>query len=392
MMDIVGPPRAVIIVERDHLLLDGLKSALPPIYVVRAVSEIDQIRDLDTSEIAVLILGPSQSDVTTMGRFGELTKLRPGLGGLLIVDGSSTSMLRLALRAGFSDAIDLRNVESDLVDAVDELWSRLERRLNEASVVKVGSAAKAPVTTVFSPKGGVGKSVVAVNTAVALARRSISTKPVAVVDLDLQFGDVALMLRIQPVNTIVDAAAAGDQLDEVLMSSLMVRHEASKLLVLAGPTTPLAADQIDAKDLLRVLDVLRGMCSHVVIDTAPHLSEIVLQAVSESDDVAFVVSMDVPSVKNARLGLQAFELLQLPLDKVVLVLNRADSKVHLGVKEVERALQMKVAVSLPSEALVPQSVNEGLPAVLASPRSRFAGRIDALVDILVKREEARHES
>ncbi len=392
MMDIAGRSRPVLIVERDTLLLDGLRSALPSIYAVQAATDIEFIRNLDADELGILVLGPTQGDAATMRRVEDLTKTHPRLGVLLVVNGPSTSVLRMALRAGISDAVDLRNVESDLVDAVDEVWSRLERRRAIATATPVGTAPRAQVTTVFSPKGGVGKSVVAVNLAVAFARRSKSTKPVAVVDLDLQFGDVAVMLRLQPVHTILDAAAAGDQLDAVLMSSLLARHEASGVLVLAGPTTPLAAEQIDAKDLLRILAVLREMCSHVVIDTPPHLSEIVLQSVSESDDVAFVVSMDVPSVKNARLGLQTFELLQLPLDKVVLVLNRADSKVHLAAKEVERSLQMKVEVSLPSEALVPQSVNEGTPAVLTSARSRFAGRIDDLAGLLERRGAARHGS
>ena len=392
MMDVSGPRRSVIVLERDSMLLDGLTAALAGNYAVRAVTGIEHVRNLATDDIAVMILGPTQGDAVTMEQVGQLTKAHPGLGVLLVVDETSTSALRLALRAGISDAVDLRSVEEELVDAVGGLWSRLERKQELASAGTHGPLPLARVTTVFSPKGGVGKSVVAVNLAVAFARKSKSPRPVAILDLDLQFGDVAVMLRLQPVHTILEAAAAGDQLDQVLLSSLLVRHDASNVLVLAAPTTPTDSEQIDAKDMLRILGILREMCSHVVIDTPPHLSELVLQAVAQSNSVAFVVGMDVPAVKNARLGLQAFELLRLPLDNVVLVLNRADSKVRLTAAEIERSLGMKVAVKLPSEALVPQSVNEGVPALIASPRSRFAGQIEALAEMLMPGAEATHGS
>ncbi len=114
------------------------------------------------------------------------------------------------------------------------------------------------------------------------------------------------------------------------------------------------------------------MFEFVVIDSPPHLSEVVLQAVAESDTIGFIVALDVPSVKNARLGLQAFGLLQLPMERVLLILNRADSKVHLAVSDLERALEMKVELALPSEAAVPQSVNQGVPVMLEYPKSRFA--------------------
>ena len=379
--------RPVMILDHDPELVDTVASLLERTYDVRGIPSAEPLSGLAPGDMAIVILGPTHNDRATIERVGDVTRARPGLGALMLVDGASPELLRLALRGGFHDAIEVESVSSDLLDAVDALWSRLELSAVSSNGAHGGAVELAKVTTVFSPKGGVGKSVIAINLAVALSRDA--AKPVAILDLDLQFGDVAVMLRLQPVHTIVEAAAAGDQLDEVLMASLVARHDPSGVLVLAAPTTPSAADQIRPKDMLNILGVLRSMCSHVVIDTPPHLSEVVLQAVSESDDVAFVVGMDVPSVKNARLGLQAFELVQLPVDKVVLILNRADSKVHLAVRDVERSLQMKVDITLPSESLVPESVNEGVPALLRSPRSRFAGKIEALAKLIGERTSAR---
>jgi pilus assembly protein CpaE len=127
------------------------------------------------------------------------------------------------------------------------------------------------------------------------------------------------------------------------------------------------------------------MADYVVVDTTPILDDRVLQVLSESDDIVYVVGMDIPSVKNARLGLQALEAVQVPLQRVLLVLNRADSRVHLSARDVERSLRMKVDAALPSDALVPQSVNRGAPAVLEFERSRFAARMREIADLVVSR-------
>ena len=178
-----------------------------PAYDVQGVERVEQLRNLDSDDAAVLILGPSETDPATIYRVGVLTRSRPGLGALIVVSEGVGVVLRTALRAGIDDAVELQNVEAELLDAVDALWRRIERELAAASAAARGAVPTAKVTTVFSPKGGVGKSVVGVNLAAAFARKDRS--PVAILDLDLQFGDVAVMFRLQPAHTIVEAAAAG---------------------------------------------------------------------------------------------------------------------------------------------------------------------------------------
>ncbi len=280
---------------------------------------------------------------------------------------------------------ELPNAVCDRVDRMDEDLITARAAAQDGRTLHGRRPARAAVTSVFSPKGGVGKSVLAVNLAAALAQSC--GQPVAILDLDLQFGDVSVMMRLQPAHTLSDAISAGDLLDETLLRSFLVRHDKSGVYVLGAPTSPSDADQVEPATILRVLELMREMFAHVIIDTPPHLSEVVLQAVAESDLVAFLVAMDVPSVKNARLGLQAFELLRLPMDKVLLVLNRADSKVHLAPHDVERALELRVHLSLPSDPVVPQSVNQGVPVQIAYPRSRFAGQVAQLAEIVMSRAE-----
>jgi pilus assembly protein CpaE len=379
----------VLVVEADPLVLKSLVEALPARLALHTFSSLDQA---DGTQLApdlglAIVLGPSQATATTLLRLGDLLRATPSAGAVLVLAEPSTELVRLALRAGAADAVDIRETGAELAPAVDRLLARLddELRRRRAAPAAAGAAPrKGHVTSVFSPKGGVGKSVVAVNLAASLGKTT--GQPVVVMDLDLQFGDIAVMLRLQPVHTFTDAVSAGDLLDHDLLRSFLVRHDKSGVYVLAAPTSPSEADQVGPGPMLRVLELLQDMFAHVVVDTPPHLSEVVLQAVALSDTICFVVGMDVPSVKNASLGLQAFELLQLPLDKVLLVLNRADSRVHIDERDIESALEIGIDLTFPSEVAVPQSVNQGNPVVLEYPRSRFSAQIEQLAGLVLARD------
>jgi pilus assembly protein CpaE len=238
------------------------------------------------------------------------------------------------------------------------------------------------VITVFSPKGGAGKSVIAENLAVSLARRS--DKPVVLVDADLQFGDVSVMLKLAPQHTVVDAVGSIDRLDPTLLKDLLVRHDQSGVFVLPAPLEPSLADQIGADDMVRIVEMLRTFASHVVIDTPAHFNDVVLGLIEVSDDVMLVAGMDIPNIKNVKIGMQTLRLLNTPTSKLRLILNRANSKVRLDVGEVEKTLQVKAESLIPSDVVVPQSINKGVPVVLDAPRSGVSRAIEQLADLFVK--------
>jgi pilus assembly protein CpaE len=381
---------SVLLVEEDRGLLERLSRAVRETMHTQAFPDLDALNGavIPAGTPALIVLGPSQANEEALDRVGSLIKATPGSGAILVVDHASLAQARIAVRSGVDDLIELSEAGTELAVALGELAYRLAQDLAAPPAKHAAGRSgrrKAFVTSIFSPKGGVGKSVTAVNLAAALARGS--GEPVAVLDLDLQFGDVAVMLRLQPLHTFSDAVSAGDLLDETLLRSFLARHDKSGVYVLASPTSPSEADHMDPAAMLRVLDLLRDMFGYVVIDTPPHLSEVVLQAVVESDLIGFIVEMDVPSVKNARLGLQAFELLQLPLSKVLLLLNRANSKVHLAAHDIERVLEMKIDIALPSDAVVPQSVNQGIPVLLEHPRSQFSAQIAQLAELVLTRAD-----
>jgi MinD-like ATPase involved in chromosome partitioning or flagellar assembly len=237
------------------------------------------------------------------------------------------------------------------------------------------------VITVMAGKGGSGKTVAATNLAMAL-NGVLGEDRVVVLDADLQFGDVALLLQLDPARTIVDAAEVIDDLTEPRLDGLLLRH-ASGLRVLSAPPVPSSSEQVPPKTVVRLMEMLQGMYEYVIVDTAPIFDDALMTVLDHSDEVVLVVDMDLPSVKNAKIALDTLQKSGYPMGRIHLLVNRVNSKARLDLVELERALGMEVAASVPSDRLVPQSVNEGVPAVAMSPRSKVAKAFEALADLFL---------
>src|SRR6478735_756538 len=219
------------------------------------------------------------------------------------------------------------------------------------------------VITVFSPKGGVGKTTMAVNLGMALGQAGAD---VCVVDLDLAFGDVAITMQLIPEHTIAEAADSEEHLDFAMLQTLLTRHPTS-VMILAAPTHPEGRDRIAATLVRRVIQTLRRNFDFVVIDTPPGFDDQVLGAFDESDECIIVATLDVPTIKNTKVAIETLDLLNLVPGNRHLVLNRADEEVGLNQGNVEDILGIKVAVALPSSPAVASATNHGQPIVLSKP-------------------------
>ena len=380
-----GLGAAVAVVDTDQAVRSRLAMQLGDFAV--PVASIDLLRERLTGIPLVAVLGPSCASPDGLAAAEKLIGDRPEIGAILIAPELSTDLFRQALRAGIRDVLPAPVDTSQLSDAVRRVVETLATaRPTTSAFGEVGSEL-AHVITVFSTKGGAGKSVIAANLAVVLAKRS--EKPVVLVDADLQFGDVAVMLKLAPQHTIVDAVGSIDRLDPSLLQNLLVRHEPSGVYVLPAPLEPAFADQIGADEMVRIVEMLRTFSSYVVVDTPAYFNDVVLGLIEVSDDVLLVAGMDIPNIKNVKIGLQTLRLLNTPMSKLRLVLNRANSKVKLDVGEVERTLQVKADSLIPSDVVVPQSVNKGTPVVLDAPKSGVARAIEQLADLFVKDSKGR---
>jgi pilus assembly protein CpaE len=204
---------------------------------------------------------------------------------------------------------------------------------------------------------------------------------VCLVDADLQFGDVCLVLQLEPRFTMVNASHELHHLDPELLDSLLTEHP-SGLKVLAAPLEPAFADDITTAGLMQMLEILQENYDYIVVDTASMLDELILSLIEKSDNVLMLVDMDLPSVKNAKLALETLRLLKFSTAKVQLVMNRSNSKAKLDTKEIEGALKMEIAASIPSDASVAASVNEGRPVVETEPTSRVSKGFESVASLI----------
>jgi pilus assembly protein CpaE len=236
------------------------------------------------------------------------------------------------------------------------------------------------IVTVFSPKGGTGKTVLSTNLAAAFAKNE--GKRTLLVDLDLQFGDTSIMLGVEPEKTIHDLVVAPGQLDSEKLAGYVTKH-ASGLDILPAPLRPEDAELVTEAKLSRLLEVARESYDVIVVDTSPFFYGPMLVTLDRTDELLLVCGLEVTTLKNVRLALQTLELLSFPAKRIGVVLNRANTKVGMKKSEVEAALETKVRFEVPSDRAVPMAVNRGNPAVLTESGSGFSKAVREIARTLV---------
>ncbi|HAL31135.1 MAG TPA: hypothetical protein DCP20_10570 [Coriobacteriia bacterium] len=355
---------------------------VPDTQVTRASGLTEACKQVRAGGVDLLVVGPGVDSDDALVSVREIRDEGSRIGVVLAPSEVTRELLHAALRAGVDDVVQSGAPSVETTSVLEEALRRARRRLG-ASDEPGATPQKGHVVTVLSMKGGVGKTVVASNVAVALAGLD---KSVALVDLDLQFGDVGIMLGLEPVQTIVGAVQSGDRLDAEMLRGFMVEHS-SGVHALLAPTLPEDAEIVTASRIDRIIGLLVTMFDYVIIDTPPSLDEAVLTALDRSDRVVVVTMMDVASVKNSRVSLQKLRQLGYNGTVVDIMLNRADSKVFLKVEEVEHAIGMPIKYRLPSDLQVPRSVNKGVPVVLDAPRSQPARVLQETAKAIVAERE-----
>ncbi|HEX6349908.1 MAG TPA: response regulator [Candidatus Dormibacteraeota bacterium] len=245
------------------------------------------------------------------------------------------------------------------------------------------------VIAIFSGKGGVGKSVVALNLAAMVGTET--GDDVALIDLDLQFGDLAVLLGLQPKDTIADVSAAKD-VDAAFLGSLMPEAPGN-LRVLCSPLSPELADLVRPEHVAIVIDTLKAAFDYVVVDLSQHLDDVSLTALDKADRIVLLIDNNLPAIKDAKLAFRLFATLGIPGERIVMVLNRANAPSEVTVTQIEANLQWKVGVKVPSEGgLVLRSVQRAVPAVLMEPDSEFALSVRELAGTLIPLPDAGREA
>jgi pilus assembly protein CpaE len=299
---------------------------------------------------------------------------------ILLASGEASALLEEALEADVADVLLLPQMTENVVFALRKA-SHAGRRAAGGGV----GGRRGRIVTVFSPKGGTGKTVMSTNLSTALAK--FEGKRTLLLDLDLQFGDAAIMLGIEPEKTIYDLVVAPGELDSEKLAGYTTRHP-SGLDILPAPLRPEDAELVTEAKLAQLLDVARESYDAILVDTSPFFHGPMLATLDRTDELLLVCGLDVPTLKNVRLSLQTLELLSFPTERIKVVLNRANTKVGMKRNEVEGALDIKVRFEVPSDRAVPLAVNRGNPAVLGDSKSEFSRAVRAMAKNLLPVEAA----
>ena len=362
---------------------------------LKGIKDIEAVYEAEDSESAlqqaeqfaphVVLIGV---DLTPEDGFETVKKIVAkvsGVSAVLVAANPSPAAFRKALQAGARDLLELPVEKKDLVTALAGAAevSKGKRSALEGMAAQLSSQKEAKVAkriVVFSTKGGTGKTFVATNLAAGFAKTG---KRVALVDLDLQFGDAAIALGLVPERTIYDLVQAYPEFDMTLLESFMVKHD-SGLSVLPAPLYPDEAERITVSDVQAVLDVIQTGYDYVVVDTPPFFEERILIALDWADHVLLISGLDIPSVKHMKTVFRTMGLMSYPEEKLFVVMNRADSKVGLDVAEVEKHLGRRVKATLSSSIEVPRALNAGEILLLSKPGAKVSRELATLTKLFAE--------
>ncbi|HKG10893.1 MAG TPA: AAA family ATPase [Gaiellaceae bacterium] len=356
---------------------DLVQASLP------ADSEVEVVAIVEGFEDSWATLQETAPDVVVVATVGYseralffidgAVKQRPERPVVVLCEKSPNGFVRRVFESGADDLVALP-------ESPEHVGFTLQKALARKQGAGVATGvALAPMICVLGPKGGTGKTLTSCNLAVSLAGEGHRT---ALVDLDLQFGDVGLALGLVPDKTIYDLVKSGGSLDGEKIDAYLASH-VSGVQVLMAPTRPDQASAVTIEFLREVYAALRSTYDYVIVDTPPGFSPEVIASIDSSSQVCMVAMLDSLSLKNTKLGLETLELMGYAPDRVRLVLNRADSRVGIDRDEVVSIVGRAPDVFVPSDRDIPLSVNEGTPIVLARGKSEAARAFHALATTFI---------
>jgi pilus assembly protein CpaE len=329
------------------------------------------------SPVDVLVLSPEVKEPDALGLAEFVGRTSPGTAIVLVRDHTWNGLLPAAMRAGIRDVVDMTQGSDELREAVERaiIWATNLRSSTATTMRADGSkSVRGHIVSVFSSKGGSGKTFLTTNLATAMA--DVTGQDTAVVDLDVDMGDVFTYFGREPSATIHDLMQLGEggSSDEIRKVGVEV---APHTWAFGAPPDP-AAEAPAGEAIGKFLRAIRNEFAYVVVDASVDYSDSALVCFDLSDMICLVTGLDVVGVKHLAKALDTLLTIGLPRERFRVVLNRADSKVGLDSADVERVMKISVDSMIPSSRLVPMSLNKGRPVVLDEPGAEVSQAIHAL--------------
>lgn len=329
------------------------------------------------SSVDVLVLSPEVKEADALGLAEFVGRTSPGTAIVLVRDHTWNGLLPAAMRAGIRDVVDMTQGTDELREAVERAiaWAANLRSATVAATTEGGGRAqRGHILSVFSSKGGSGKTFLTTNLATAIAQ--VTGADTAVVDLDVDMGDVFTYFGREPSASINDLMELGEGADHDKIREVGV-EVAPHTWAFGAPPDP-AAEAPAGEAVGKFLRSIRNEFPFVIVDASVDYSDSALVCFDLSDMICLVTALDVVGVKHLSKALDTLLTIGLPRDRFRVVLNRADSKVGLDASDVERVMKIQVDAMIPSSRAVPTSLNKGRPVVLDEPNSEVSQAIHQL--------------
>jgi len=318
----------------------------------------------------VILMDINMPDADGIAASQTITERVPGTQVIIMSVQSEADYLRRAMLAGARDFLMKPFSGDELVEAVRNVYDTRPMPVAPARSLDMASASGladdrsrqqrlGKVLAVFSPKGGIGCTTVAVNTAAALAKAGNKT---LLIDGSLQFGDVGVMLNLKSSASIVDLVERLDDLDYDLISSVMLTHD-SGLHVLLAPPRPEMAELVTADAVKTLLEVIKTMFDFVIIDTSTSLDGVNIALLDLADRIILVTQQNLPSLKNVSRFFDLSEVLEYEREKVTLVINHASKRMNITVKDIEDTLKWPATAVFPEDPAAYDAADQGRPLV-----------------------------
>jgi pilus assembly protein CpaE len=332
----------------------------------------------------VVLMDINMPDMDGISATEAIRSKQPAVQVVILSVQSDQNYMRRAMLAGARDFLTKPPMGDELISAIRRAGAMAQSERSKSIPVQALPAAgnigvlppgygtpKGKIITVYSPKGGTGCTTLAVNLALTLHNEDTR---VALVDGNLQFGDVAVFMNEQGKNTIIDLAPRAEELDPEIVEEVMLKHSSSGLHILAAPARPEYAEKVSSGQFTRVLEYLSQIYSYVVVDTTSYLNDVTLAAIDVSDLMVLVTTQDIPSIKNCRLFLDLSQTMGMERERILFAMNRYDKRISITPERIAENLKQEVSSVIPlDEATVMKAVNRGVPFVLES-KSQPASR------------------
>jgi pilus assembly protein CpaE len=368
-------PLSVVIIDSDpvrrHALRELLKDKDAESVRVEAEAADSEtgyhlVNQLKPAIVIFELGNPPDTGLTVIDRFLVAS---PQSAIFVSADGQRSETILRAVRAGAQEFLVRPVSKKDLLAAV-------QRIARQRALAAADAPSRGKLITVFGCKGGRGTSVIALNLAVALARAG-GAGPVVAVDLDLQAGDLSLLLNLKPPYTIHDALANMDRVDALFLKSLLCEHP-SGLSLLAAPQKIEEAERIQPLRIAQLLTLLKVNFGYVVVDTPPSYDERTFAALDFADELLLVAAPDVTSLYHTQRCLALLDRLAYNPDKIRILLNRCPPPSAKAAKTAEEVFKRPIFWDCPEDRAVLDSVIAGEPLVVSAPNSPLAARFQAL--------------